>query len=64
MVQGKASNFLFRENVSRFDPLFVAAVDVTDTVNVAANRSTGPRRWRQRPLADVQLVRARSGAFV
>jgi iron complex outermembrane receptor protein len=43
MVQGKASNFLFRENVSRFDPLFVAAVDVTDTVNVYAKYSTGYR---------------------
>ncbi len=43
LVQGKASNFLFRENVSRFDPLFVAAVDVTDTVNVYAKYSTGYR---------------------
>ncbi|MBB3955235.1 iron complex outermembrane receptor protein [Novosphingobium sediminicola] len=43
MVQGVSTNFLFNESVSRFDPLAVAAYELTRNVNLYAKYSTGYR---------------------
>jgi iron complex outermembrane receptor protein len=43
IVQGVATGFQFNEKVSRFDPLVVAAYDLTDNVHAYAKYSTGYR---------------------
>ena len=42
-VNGKATNFLFLLNTSRFDPLVNVAYDVNDNINIYAKYSTGYR---------------------
>ncbi|MDR6511109.1 iron complex outermembrane receptor protein [Novosphingobium capsulatum] len=43
LVQGAATNYQFHESVSRFDPLIVAAYDLTDNIHAYAKYSTGYR---------------------
>ncbi|GHC95282.1 TonB-dependent receptor [Novosphingobium pokkalii] len=43
IVQNKATNFTFNATVNRFDPLVVAAVDLSDTIHAYAKYSTGYR---------------------
>ncbi len=43
LVQGKATNFPFTFDKSRFDPMVTAAVDASDTIHLYAKYATGYR---------------------